>query len=118
LNNHFLTTNGTTKDIQGNMSVAQKSKTRKKLLKKLKRSCKKGCLLGCPKMVVNTTFLLCSYERWHIMLNLNLSNQLYCLEYIILRVLFVFHPFPKSHNHKIRLEKDITFAVDTIIYEY
>jgi hypothetical protein len=31
-----LTTNGTTKNLQGNTSVAQKPKPRKKLLKKLK----------------------------------------------------------------------------------
>jgi hypothetical protein len=31
-----LTTNETTEDLQGNMSVAQKPKPRKKLLKKLK----------------------------------------------------------------------------------
>jgi hypothetical protein len=36
LYNHFLTTNGTTKDLQGNMSVAQKPKPSKKLLKKIK----------------------------------------------------------------------------------
>jgi hypothetical protein len=36
LYNHFLTTNGTTEDLQGNMSFAQKPKPSKKLLKKLK----------------------------------------------------------------------------------